>query len=101
MSSPSTDQLHTDAAGQPILTRRRQLQYLFTAKHHGGDRGASRWKLCSAEEFSVFDAADEHDLSDQSGALYGVQRDSEGSLVYLGYWHEQVAEFPQANDSQP
>src|SRR5579864_6746740 len=70
MSAPATDRLHDER------TQRRQLEYLFTAKHRGADSDAARWlpSLTAAEEFSVFNLADLHDLSDGRGWLYGVLR---------------------------
>jgi hypothetical protein len=87
--------------GQP--TRRSGYRYQFTPKHHGGDPGAAQWlpALTLEEEFVVFDGADEHELSDEDGRLYGVLRDAEGRLRDLGTWQQQVAEFPRANEGVP
>jgi hypothetical protein len=84
-------------------TRRRGYQYQFTPKHHGGDVGAAQWlpSLRLEEEFTVFDTADEHELSDGDGRLYGVLRNAEGELRDLGTWQQQVAEFPPANEGVP
>lgn len=97
MSAPSTDRLHDGT------TQRRHLQYLFTAKHHGADREAARWLpgLTADKEFSVFDLADLHDLSDERGWLYGVLRAEVEGLRSLGTWNQQMAEFPSANEGQP
>ncbi len=83
-------------------TTRSEYQYQFTPKHHGAGPGAARWlqELSLDEEFDIFDAADEHELSDDDGRLYGVQRDGEDSLRYIGIWHEQVAEFPLAREGE-
>lgn len=87
----------------PQSTRRSQYRYIFTGKHHGGDRAAARWhpELNHDAEFSVFDNADFHDLSDERGWLYGVLRDEEDGLRHLGTWNQQMAEYPLANEGQP
>ncbi len=38
-------------------TRRSELAYQFTPKHHGGDRNATQWlpELTLGEEFAIFD----------------------------------------------
>jgi hypothetical protein len=83
-------------------TTRSDYQYQFTPKHHGADPGAAQWlpELSLEEEFAIFDVADEHDLSDDDGRLYGVQRDADESLRYIGIWHEQVAKFPLAREGE-
>jgi hypothetical protein len=80
------------------LTARSRYQYQFTPKHHGADPNAAQWlpALSLDDEFSVFDGADEHELSDEDGNLYGVRTDGEGGLRYIGTWNQQVAEFPVA-----
>jgi hypothetical protein len=77
-------------------TARSGFRYRFTTKHHGGDPKASQWRaaLTLDEEFSVFDGADQHELADEDGKLYGVLRDADGDLEYIGVWDEQIAEFP-------
>ena len=84
------------------LTARSNYQYQFTPKHHGADTNAAQWLpgLSLEEEFSVFDEADVHELSDEDGNLYGVLRDEKGSLRYIGTWNQQVAEFPVARASE-
>jgi hypothetical protein len=86
----------------PNLTRRSNYRYQFTPKHHGGDPAAAQWlpSLSLDAEFAVFDQADEFDLSDQDGTLYGVLREQEGELGYLGTWNQQVAEFPLAREGE-
>jgi hypothetical protein len=78
------------------LTTRSSYQYQFTPKHHGADANAAQWlpSLGLDEEFSVFDGADDHELSDEGGNLYGVLPDENGDLQYVGTWNQQVAEFP-------
>jgi hypothetical protein len=83
--------------GEP--TRRSGYQYQFTPKHHGGPGSGpneAQWltSLSLAEEFAIFDGADEHEISDGDGHLYGVERDGPGSLRHIGVWDEQVAKFP-------
>jgi hypothetical protein len=57
--------------------------------------------LTPEEEFSVFDTADWHDLSDDRQWLYGVLRAEDGELRILGTWDQQVAAFPAADEGQP
>ncbi|MGL4553174.1 MAG: hypothetical protein ACRC33_18570 [Gemmataceae bacterium] len=86
----------------PETTRRGGYRYTFTAKHHGGgSSGDARWTLNDAEEFSVFDGADFHQVADDAGNLYGVLPGTDGSLRELGTWAQQVAEFPAAADGVP
>ena len=84
------------------LTARSHYRYQFTPKHHGADQQAAQWlpALTLEEEFAVFDDADEHDLTDDAGELYGLRRDGEGGLLPVGVWDEQIAEFPFAGDGQ-
>jgi hypothetical protein len=44
----------------PHLTVRRNLRYLFTPKHHGGNAMASCWltAITFDEEFAIFNRAD-------------------------------------------
>ena len=88
----------------PIPTRRSRYRYLFTSKHHGGgDQNAARWslELSENEEFSVFDIADEHDLSDERHWLYGVFRKDNGELRDVGTVNQQMAAFPFTAEGQP
>lgn len=88
----------------PVKTRRSQYEYLFASKHHGGGTSDdARWQddVTRDEEFSVFDEADFHDISDSDGRLYGVLRSQDGVLRDLGTWQQQVAEFPRANEGVP
>src|SRR5215813_2426661 len=86
-------------AGMPTLativihaqaTRRSGYQYQFTPKHHGADPDAAQWlpSLRLEEEFAVFDLADEHELADKDGRLYGVLRNAEGEFRDLGTWQQ-------------
>ena len=97
MASPTAITIH------PERTRRRNLQYQFTPKHHGGDRDAARWRpdLTDDEEFSVFDLGDYNDISDTSDYLFGILPGSDGDLRIIGYWNEQIGEFPFARANQP
>jgi hypothetical protein len=83
-------------------TTRSGYRYQFTPKHHGQHPSAAQWlpALTLDEEFAIFDTADEHELSDEEGNLYGGQREGD-SLRYIGTWHEQVAEFPFAREGEP
>ena len=86
----------------PETTRRNHHRYLFTAKHHGG-HGDAQWlpSLSEVDEFSVFDDADEMDLADGEGNLFGGLRDGADSLRVLGYYQEQIAEFPCSAEGSP
>jgi hypothetical protein len=88
----------------PEPTRRSGYRYRFTAKHHGGGSASdARWlpDLSEADEFAVFDDADELQLADEGGNLYGALRDGVTSLRYLGTWQQQLAEFPCASAGSP
>jgi hypothetical protein len=88
----------------PTPTRRSGYRYLFSDKHHGGGaKGDSRWlpDLIRDEEFSIFDAADWHELSDDRGWLYGIFRSDSGQVRYLGTWGQQLAAFPVAHAGTP
>ena len=87
----------------PQRSRSHQYRYLFTANHHGETGGAAQWspELSEEDEFATFDGADERELSDDEGNLYGVLPDGEDSLRYLGIWQEQIAEFPSAAEDTP
>src|SRR5262249_32572249 len=76
-------------------SQRSQYRYLFTAKHHGGGKGAAMWlpEIGHDAEFFIFDEADMQQLADSRGWLYGILRDTEGDLRSIGTWDEQVAEF--------
>jgi hypothetical protein len=84
------------------LTGRNQYRYQFTPKHHGGDANAAQWlpSLSLEEEFSVFDGADEYDLSDDDGRLYGMLTDGDEGFRTIGTWNQQVAEFPHAREGE-
>jgi hypothetical protein len=89
-----------------VPSKRRGLIYVFTPKHHGGDRSASCWLtgLSLDEEFEIFDRADgiieapadNRQLADADGNLYGYEVLKTGlhHLRELGTWHQQMAEFP-------
>ena len=67
---------------ETIRISRRNLQYEFTTKHHGGNKAAARWlpDLSLDEEFSVFDLADFRELADEDGALYGLLLDDDSGF---------------------
>ena len=79
----------------PVRTRRSGYRYVFTAKHHGGTKGAATWlpTISRDDEFSIFDSADLHDIGDDRGWLYGVLPNEEATLRALGTRGELVAEF--------
>jgi len=85
------------------LTGRSSYRYQFTPKHHGADSDAAQWlpSMTLDEEFVVFDEADEHELNDDDGNLYGVQRDDDGEVRYIGTWNQQIAEYPVAREAEP
>jgi hypothetical protein len=89
----------------PITTERSGYRYLFYDKHHGrGGPDASQWLegLSKDDEFGVFDVADQHDLADERGWLYGTRpRHVAGHIPDLGTWGQQIAEFPLARSSEP
>ena len=70
--------------------------YWFTVKHHCGSKRAAQWdaSLTFDEEFSVFDSADKHQISDARKWLYGLLPTTDGSCRLLGTRGEQLAEFP-------
>jgi hypothetical protein len=85
----------------PQTTRRHQYRYRFTSKHHGG-HGDGQWlaSLSEEDEFAVFDGADDRELSDAAGNLFGALPDGNDSLRMLGT-EEQIAKFPRASDGSP
>lgn len=89
----------------PVPTSRRGLIYLFTPKHHGGNASASCWltELTFDEEFAIFDRADEHQVEDSAGNLYGYQvlEASNRHLRDLGSWSQQMAEYPVQRPGSP
>jgi hypothetical protein len=82
----------------PQRTRRNQLRYQFTTKHHGGPGSKgdqAQWidSLTFAEEFSIFDDTDFFEILDAKGNLYGVMREPNGDLRDIGTRQEQLAKF--------
>ena len=94
--------LHENAV-HPIRTARRQLQYLFTTRHHGGDATASRWlpEFELDEEFSIFDMADAIELADETGNLYGLLVDPTIGYRRIGTCKQQIALFPVEGLNSP
>jgi hypothetical protein len=86
----------------PVRTRNHQYQYLFHPKHHGGDPREGQWlkELSHDEEFTVFDLADEHDLLDEKGHLYGLRLGQDREILELGTLGQQVAKFPHARPDE-
>src|SRR5437867_9439484 len=79
----------------PARTRRSGYRYLFTAKHHGGDKRATMWlkEIDRNTEFSIFDVADFLEVADGRGWLFGVLPNDDGDLREVGTGEEKVAEF--------
>jgi hypothetical protein len=84
------------------LTGRSSYRYQFTPKHHGADSDAAQWlpSMGLDEEFAVFNEADLHELSDEDGNLYGVQREDDGEVRYIGTWNQQIAEYPVGREGE-
>ena len=85
----------TEDSEHPTRTRRSQYRYLFTSRHHGGDKKVAMWlpDISQDTEFSIFDNADLRQIADDRGWLYGVLPEGNRELRSLGTWDEQVAEF--------
>jgi hypothetical protein len=75
---------------------------MFTHKHHGGD-GDGQWleTLTEEDEFAVFDWADDREISDEAGNLYGALQMGVDSLHDLGTYREQIAKFWNQPDGLP
>jgi len=75
-----------------------------TTKHHGGpdSHGESQWlpELSWDEEFSVFNLADEHEIDDDAGNMYGVLRGEDGQLREIGDDYQELAFFAYAREGQ-
>ncbi|MGP0069248.1 MAG: hypothetical protein ACLQGP_37315 [Isosphaeraceae bacterium] len=85
----------------PVPTRRTRLRYFFSDKHHGrGGPETAQWALdlSEDEEFVIFDRADDLDLSDDRGSLYGIRFGPERQVIALGTLRQQIAKF---TDSGP
>jgi hypothetical protein len=101
--------LHRNPDGTPGKTCRNRYQYFFYDKHHGrGGKGDARWaeNLSEVEEFGIFDMADEHDLLDEAGHLYGLwigwsQSGRSHQIFELGTREQVVALFWRAPENQP
>lgn len=84
-------------------TRRSRYRYFVYDKHHGrGGPKASQWALdvSEDEEFGIFDQADDRNLSDDRGNLYGIRLgpEPEHQILSLGTLGQQIAKF---EDSGP
>jgi hypothetical protein len=53
------------------------------------------------DQFAVFARADDLDVVDENGDLYGVQRVGEDGLRYLGTFDQQVGFFPLSSAGSP
>jgi hypothetical protein len=81
----------------PVVTQRSGYQYFFYTKHHQPSNTTdAQWEpaLTQDEEFTVFDLADLHDLSEPNGDLFGLHIGLGPSILVLGTGGQQVAEFP-------
>jgi hypothetical protein len=85
-----------------VRTSRSNFQYQFTPKHHGADKKAAQWlpSLTLDEEFAVFNTADQNNLADAQGDLYGAEKVGADDLRVLGTRGEQVAKFPATPQNQ-
>src|SRR5947209_195302 len=93
----------TSGPVHPVPTRRSGYRYLFYDKHHGkGAPDTARWHpdLSREDEFHIFDVADDRELADERGWLYGIGRVGPGEFRPLGTWGQQVAEFPHARPNE-
>jgi hypothetical protein len=80
-----------------VVTQRSGYQYFFYTKHHQPNNTTdAQWEptVTQDEEFAVFDLADQHDLSEANGDLFGLHLGPGPSILLLGTRGEQVAEFP-------
>ena len=87
----------------PSATRRSEYRYLFSSKHHGhGGSDAAQWlpTLSPDAEFSVFETADFHGVSDEGGSLFGVLIENR-EVLSLGTQDQQIAKFPSARPGEP
>ena len=68
------------------VTGRNHYRYLFTPKHHGADESAAQWlpSMSLEEEFAIFNGADQNELFDADGRLYGVQPEGGDGLRHIG-----------------
>lgn len=88
----------------PERTKRSGHTYFFYEKHHGnGAPGASVWihSLSEPQEFGIFNQADEFELADDRGNLYGLWIGEGGEIKILGTAGQLVAKFPVADPGQP
>lgn len=87
----------------PVRTNRRGLSYKFTCKHHKkGESNDAQWLdgLSREDEFQVFNRADEKDISNDNGDLFGMHLDTYGTVLPLGSRKEKIAKFPFAREGE-
>lgn len=87
----------------PVPTNRRRLTYKFTEKHHKpGKSNDAQWldELSRDDEFQVFNRADEKDICNDKGDLFGMRLDTNGTVSILGSRKEQIAKFPFAREGE-
>jgi hypothetical protein len=85
----------------PVPTWRSGHHYFYYDKHHGwAGPDAARWALdlSENEEFGIFEQADDLELSDDGGSLYGIRLVPERQVIALGTLRQQIAKF---TDSGP
>jgi hypothetical protein len=88
----------------PPRTIRSRYEYFFYEKHHkGGYSEDGQWLpgMSQQEEFAVFDLADQHDLSNTKGDLFGLHLSQAREVLELGMRGEQVAKFPVTEEGHP
>lgn len=86
--------MHDHEHTRPTKKRKR---YLFTIKHHAlrDESEHAQWSrdLSEDEEFAVFELADDNDLADGDGDLYGVLLSGKRTLRSIGRLGEQLGFF--------
>jgi hypothetical protein len=89
----------------PRPTRTRAFTYVFTEKHHHGptSKGQANWLLevALADEFWIFEEADQHNYVDDGGDLFGMLKTSDSRAHEIGTRGEQVAIFYQPTSGNP
>jgi hypothetical protein len=86
----------------PSPTTRRRLCYFFHPKHHNpANKTEAQWlpvaRLSHQQEFDIFDRADDSQIEDHDGNLYGVRPNME----VLGTYGQRVARFWKEESSHP
>ena len=87
----------------PKVTDNSGYGYFFYTKHHAvGKSSDAQWlpTISHDEEFAVFNLADILTLANRNGDLFGLRRDEQGKILYVGTGDEQIAEFPFARENE-